>query len=218
MTGQLAKATQNQLIALNMPGLPEILVNAGPENLQRFIEYFFASIRNPQTRRAYAGNVVRFLDWCQFNGIDALKAIRPTHVATYVECLLSGKGLVPQPAITFDKNGRKKKPRKEGPLAVPSVKQHLTAIKECFDYLVTAPFEPRAVTANPATSVKSPAYSVSKGKTQILTPEEVYQFFEAIPNDTIIGMRNRAIVSILFYHFGRIESVLSLPTNKIISR
>ena len=55
---------------------------------KRFVEFFTANIRNPNTRRAYARAVVEFAAWCDQNGLQALRAIEPVHVAAYVESLL----------------------------------------------------------------------------------------------------------------------------------
>jgi site-specific recombinase XerC len=82
-----------------------------PEAAKRFIEYFAAHIRNPNTRRAYLHAVREFADWCTQQRFDELVDIEPLHVAAYIEQLTAR-------------------------LAKPSVKQHLAAIRMLFDWLV----------------------------------------------------------------------------------
>jgi site-specific recombinase XerD len=71
----------------------------------------FIEFRNRNTRMAYALAVRQFFDWCEQRGFR-LDAIRPTTVAAYIEQLGAG-------------------------MAKPSVKQHLAAVRQLFDYLVT---------------------------------------------------------------------------------
>lgn len=54
-------------------------------------------------------------------------------------------------------------------LAKPSVKQHLAAIKMLFDWLVIG----QVISMNPASSVRGPRHSVKKGKTSVLSAEEM---------------------------------------------
>ncbi len=77
----------------------------------RFIEFFTANIRNPNTRAAYARAVADFFGWCERHGVGPLALIQPVHVAAYVEAL-------------------------QRRCAAPTVKQHLAAIRMLFDWLV----------------------------------------------------------------------------------
>ncbi len=44
--------------------LPPVLQFAEPMAYRRVLEFFTANIRNANTRRAYFGASVEFLDWC----------------------------------------------------------------------------------------------------------------------------------------------------------
>ena len=50
----------------------------------------------------------------------------------------------------------------------PTVKQHLAAIRMCFDWLVTG----QVVATNPAHAVRGPKHVVKTGKTTVLTGEQ----------------------------------------------
>src|SRR3984885_8322123 len=91
-----------------------------PEAAKRFIEYFAAHIRNPNTRRAYLHAAREFADWCALQRFTELIDIEPLHVGAYIE-------------------------HQSGRLAKPSVKQHLAAIRMLFDWLVVG----QVVATNP---------------------------------------------------------------------
>ena len=76
---------------------PPALVRAGLEVLviiraqgerasRRFIEFFTATIRNRNTRMAYARAVKQFFDWCDDHRLK-LEDVEAITVATYVEQL-----------------------------------------------------------------------------------------------------------------------------------
>src|ERR1019366_8473170 len=54
---------------------------------KRFIEYFAANIRNPNTRRAYFHAVLEFSSWCEAQNFTQILDIEPLHVAAYIEQL-----------------------------------------------------------------------------------------------------------------------------------
>ena len=63
--------------------LPAVIVDAGPVAVERFLEFFEASISNGRTRAAYGRAVGRFLSWCAARGLG-LRAIAPLHVAANI--------------------------------------------------------------------------------------------------------------------------------------
>ena len=64
--------------------VPDLIVAAGPRAADVYIEFFTATIRNRNTRLAYARACYQFFHWCQENGLT-LEAVRPFHVAAYIE-------------------------------------------------------------------------------------------------------------------------------------
>jgi site-specific recombinase XerC len=112
-----------------------------------------------------------------------LEALNPVIVAGYIEIL-----------------DRKRSYSK------PSVKQHLAAIRMLFDYLVTG----GVLLMNPASSVRGPKYSIRRGKTSVLAAEEARQLLDSIETDTIIGLRDRALIGVMVYSFGRVSAVITM--------
>ena len=63
--------------------LPEVIVDAGPAAVERFLEFFAAAIANDRTRAAYGQAAGQFLGWCAARGLG-LRAIAPLHVEAYI--------------------------------------------------------------------------------------------------------------------------------------
>jgi hypothetical protein len=89
----------NQLPAIISPGVltspmdayaatlvPALIADAGDTAGWRYVEFFTANIRNPNTRRAYVRACDRFFAWCEDRGLT-LTTIRPFDVAAYIETL-----------------------------------------------------------------------------------------------------------------------------------
>jgi hypothetical protein len=60
------------------PAVPALVAAAGDAASIRFLEFFAATIRNPNTRRAYGKAVGEFLDWCEVNGVPSIAAVQQT--------------------------------------------------------------------------------------------------------------------------------------------
>ena len=63
--------------------LPAVIVDAGPVAVERFLEFFAASISNERTRAAYGRAVGQFLTWCAARGLG-LVAIAPLQSGTRI--------------------------------------------------------------------------------------------------------------------------------------
>ncbi|MBX3335951.1 MAG: hypothetical protein KF876_17600, partial [Nitrospira sp.] len=85
-------------IQLAIPATKKLpaLFTPTPNAAKRFVEFFTANIRNPNTRKAYTWAVTEFATWCERHGLLSLQGIEPVHVATYVESL---KGRLSAPSI-----------------------------------------------------------------------------------------------------------------------
>jgi hypothetical protein len=64
------------------PLVPALIAAFGESAMWRYVEFFSANIRNPNTRRAYLRACSRFFAWCESRGL-MLTAIRPFDVASY---------------------------------------------------------------------------------------------------------------------------------------
>jgi site-specific recombinase XerD len=161
--------------------LPGLVAQAGEQAARRFLEFFAATIRNKNTREAYYRAVCRFFGWAEDRGIGALAKISPLHVAAYIEAMQRD----------FEK---------------PTVKQHLAAIRMCFDWLVTGQIVPQ----NPAHAVRGPKHVIKRGKTVVLDASEARALLDSIDTTTVTGLRDRALIALLTYTFARVSAATSM--------
>src|SRR6202140_1430699 len=136
--GSVVTTADSELFAL----VPALIADAGDAAGWRYVEFFTANIRNPNTRRAYARACSRFFAWCDDRGLT-LTTIRPFDVATYMETLQQTH-------------------------SAPGVKQQLAAVRMLFDWLITGQVMP----TNPASAVRGPRHVVKTGKTPVLEGKE----------------------------------------------
>jgi len=129
---------------------------------------------------SYFCAIRRFDAWCVFRNLDLLQ-LQPIFVAAYIKDL-------------------------QATLSIPSVKQHLAAIRMLFDYLVVGQVLPM----NPAASVRGPKYVIKKGKTPVLSADEARQLIDSIETTTVKGLRDRALLAVMVYTFARVGAVIHL--------
>ena len=158
--------------------VPVVVADAGEGASRHFLEFFAATIRNRNTRAAYARAVAQFFSWCELRGVS-LGRLEPLIVAAYIE---------------------------QHPGAAPTVNQHLAAIKMLCDHLVRG----RVLQANPASTVRGPKHVVKRGRTPVLAGSEAKALLESIDASKVIGLRDRALISVMVYTFGRVGAVVRM--------
>lgn len=110
MTHELTARTQRNLDRLGFTSMPGVIEASGDAGIRRFLEFFVVTIRNRNTRLAYAQAIRQFFEWTEARGVRSLDAIEPVVIAAYIEAHQGSP---------------------------PTVKQHLAAIRMLFDWLVT---------------------------------------------------------------------------------
>ncbi len=173
--------------------VPALLADLGDEAAWRYVEFFTANIRNPNTRRAYLRACNRFLGWCEDRGLT-LAAIRPHDVATY-------------DVATYIEE-------LQAAVQAPSVKQQLAAIRMLFNWLVIG----QVVPTNPAAAVRGPKHVVRTGKTPVLEAEAWRELLTSIPTETLRDRRDRALIATLTYSFARITAALKMKVEDLRPR
>lgn len=166
--------------------LPALIAATDERARFRFVEFFTANIRNPNTRRAYARGVSDFLDWCAARHVHQLADIHPIHVAGWIE-----------------ERGKT--------VSAPTVKQGLAALKHLFDWMVTG----QVISTNPAASVRGPSHKVKRGKTPVLDPAEARQLLDSIDVSTPAGLRDRALIGLMVYSFARIGAAVGMKVQDV---
>ena len=92
------------------------------------------------------------------------------------------------------------------PGSAPTVKQHLAAIRVLCDWLVIHQVLP----VNPAAAVRGPKHVVAKGATPVLTPKETRSLLDRIDAGSLVGLRDRALLSVMVYSFARVSAVVGM--------
>jgi site-specific recombinase XerD len=165
--------------------LPTLIADAGEEVAWRYIDFFTANIRNPNTRRAYARACAQFFAWCDERGLT-LSGIRAYDVSVYIETR----------QLTH---------------SASDVKQQLAAIRMLFDWLITG----QIVASNPAAAVRGPKHVVKTGKTPVLEAKEWRTLLDSIPTETLRDLRDRALIATLTYSFARIGAALKMQVEDL---
>ena len=113
--------------------------------------------------------------------IGELADIEPLHVAAYIEAL-------------------------QATAAKPTVKQHPAAIRMLLDWLILG----QVLAVNPAHAVRGPKHVVKRGKTTVLTAEQARELLDSIDTSTVVGLRDRALISAMTFAFARIGAVVAM--------
>ncbi|MFO0835812.1 MAG: tyrosine-type recombinase/integrase [Phycisphaerales bacterium] len=90
--------------------VPALIAECGESAHRRYLEFFAAHIRNPNTRAAYLVAAEKFFAWCESRGLVRLDRVQRLHVAAYIEEM-----------TRF--------------FSAPTVKQNLAALRMMFEYL-----------------------------------------------------------------------------------
>ncbi len=201
MPNELARTSHGTVTAPAAgPILPAVIADAGEKASKRFIEFLTATIRNANTREAYGRAISDFLAWCERHRLT-LTGIEPVHVAAYIEQLTKAR-------------------------SAPTVKQHLAAIRMCFDWLTSG----GVMDFNPASSVRGPKHVVKQGKTPVLTADEAKDLLASIipekknsdvtdggeddaqeeASPTIPQLRDRALITVMVFSFARVSAGLAM--------
>jgi integrase len=167
--------------------VPAIVAETHPDASERFLEFFAATIRNPNTRAAYMNAVADFLRFESVVGLGSLAEIRSIHVSLYIECV--GERFAP-----------------------PTVKQRLAALRGLFDWLARH----GVLETNPAAPVRGPSYTIKRGKTPILTAAEAKRLIESIETGSLVGLRDRALMAVMVYSFARISAAVGMDVEDLV--
>ncbi|MBP9149084.1 MAG: tyrosine-type recombinase/integrase [Rhodoferax sp.] len=143
---------------------------------------WFANISNPQTRRAYENDIRSFMASCGIQHPKDFRLVTRSHVLAWRADLENQQ------------------------LAGATIRRKLAALASLYEYLCNA----NAVTHNPVKGVKRPKVESQEGKTPALSDAQARALLESPPADTLKGIRDRAILSVLLFHGLRREELCKL--------
>ena len=162
------------------------IAELGEDAARAFVDFSTARIRNKNTRAAYGRDAAAgFLTWIEKHGVG-LREVETLHVLAYVEELTTGRS----PA---------------------TVKQHLSALRMLGKFLVAR----RVLDRSPAEEVQGPRHVVRIGKTPVTSGEDCRRLLDGIDPNTPAGVRDRALLALMIYTFGRVSAVLNLSAGDV---
>ena len=167
--------------------VPAIVADTHRDAGERFLEYFAATIRNANTRAAYMNAVADFLRFGPVADLGSLAEVRSIHVSAYIESV--GERFAPQ-----------------------TVKLRLAALRGLFDWLARH----GVLETNPAAPVRGPSYTTKRGKTPILTAAQAKRLIESIETDSLVGLRDRALIAVMVYSFARVSAAVGMDLEDLV--
>jgi len=151
---------------------------------------WFANIESAGTRRIYRIDIRDFMTFAGIAQPETFRTITRAHVIAYRDELLRRQ------------------------LQGATIRRKLAALSSLFEYLC----ERNAVPVNPVKGVARPKVESYIGKTPALSDAQARRLLEAPEGQTLKSKRDRAILSILFYHALRRDELCQLLVRDIHER
>ena len=168
---------------------PMVLVRSGQLAIKLYNDYLHLSIKSDDSRQTYRSAISLFFRFCDDQEIAELIDVEPIHVRAYLDHRTKELG------------------------RIASARTHYSAIKGFFQYLVENNF----IASNPAASVSYSFVDSRKGKTPVISAEDVRRLLLSVPDDPDdeerpakhTDLRDRALIGLMAYTFVRIGGALS---------
>jgi len=179
---------------------------------------WFANITNSNTRRAYLNDVRSFMKFVGIQKPEEFRIVTRAHVIAWrtildtkpikVNELVSGiePFECPLKGCSLEKPHEHYKPA--------SIRRKLSAISDLFNYLC----DKNAIEDHPVRGVERPSGGANEGKTPAISDAQTKQLLQAPPDDTVQGLRDRAILSLLAFHAVRREEMCNIKVKDIRMR
>jgi integrase/recombinase XerD len=151
---------------------------------------WLGNIDNPNTRRAYQGDVEAFVAFCGIEQADELRMVTRAHVIAW-RTELEGQEL-----------------------AAATIRRKLSAVSSLFEYLCNE----NAVESNPVAGVKRPSEDANEGKTPALSDDQAKLLLQAPDGDNLKALRDRAIIAVYLFHALRRSELASLKVGSLQER
>jgi site-specific recombinase XerD len=151
---------------------------------------WFANITNVNTRRAYQLDANEFRRFVGISIVEEFRQVNRAHVIAWRKTLERRK------------------------LGAATIRRKLSALSSLFDHLCNC----NAVLHNPVSGVSRPTEGANEGKTPAVSDPQAAALLVAPSFDTLLGKRDRAILSVFLYHGLRCEELCRLNVGDIEER
>ena len=151
---------------------------------------WFANLDSPGTRRMYRVDLKDFMRFARIAAPLEFRLVTRAHIIAY----------------------RNELTRRS--LAGATIRRKLAALSSLYEYLC----DKNAVPMNPVKGVKRPKVDSYEGKTPALSDAQVRMLLDAPQGQSLKAKRDRAILSILFYHALRRDELCKLMVKDVHER
>lgn len=158
---------------------------------------FIKNIDCAHTQRSYLNDIRQFSAFVGIQHPDDYRQVRRVHAIAWRDHLQTDGYL------TRGKPGQDPREKQYSPA---TIRRKLSALSQLFDFYC----ECNAVDFNPIAGVKRPKHSRSQGKTPAISDEQMKLLLNAPSEDTLKGIRDRAIIATFGYHGPRRAEVAAL--------
>ena len=150
---------------------------------------WFANLRSARTKREYADDLTDFRAFVGIKTPEEFREVTRAHIIAWRDDLQRRQ------------------------FSDASIRRKLSALSSLFRYLCdqnAVRFNPVTGVARPGSDASSSESNLNEGKTPALSDEQARALLEAPPEDTLKGMRDRAILATLLYHGLRRQELCDL--------
>jgi len=153
---------------------------------------WFANLRNPNTRKAYRGDIHDFSTFVGVHTPGDFRRVTRAHVLVWRDHLVARE------------------------LGAATIRRKLAALSSLYAYLC----DRNAVEGNPVAGVARPTSTTATGEgaTPAISAAQARALLEAPNPDTLKGKRDRAILATLLYHGIRREELVKLRVKDVHER
>ncbi len=187
-----SRRAQTGLVAQSRPGSARVLSQAHFHALSDVpaVMVWLANIDNPNTRRAYTGDLEDFLGFCGIETPGELRDVTRAHVIAWRGNLEAQQ------------------------LAGSTIRRKLSALSSLYGFLCNE----NAVEENPVAGVKRPPADGNEGKTPALSDEQARRLLQAPTGKSLKAKRDRAILATYLFHALRRTELATLTVGSIQER
>ena len=136
---------------------------------------WLANIENKLTKEAYKRDVKQFMGFVGIENPEDFRLVTRSHIIAWRD-QVKADGVAPA-----------------------TTRRKMSALSSLFDYLC----EKNSIEGNPVNGVKRPIEGANVGKTPAQSKDQARALFNAPPEDTEIGLRDRAIIATFLLHGSR---------------
>jgi len=151
---------------------------------------WFANLDNPNTRRAYRVDVADFMEFAGIAEPGEFRLVTRAHVIAWRKSLEARE------------------------LSSSTIRRKLAALSSLFNFL----YDRNAVALNPVRGVRRPMDGANQGHTPAIGDAQALRLLSTPDEDTLVGKRDRAILSVLLFHALRREEVCKLRVRDLQER